>query len=160
MMKNSVSVQARGCAALGNLALVDSMSRATIAAKGGVGLILDAMRVHSDHGPVQAWGCDALANLALDVDLQEMITKEGAIEEVLEAMGRHENSADVRSVRARSARISINSLFHVSIASLKLASLTHTRKKITRKSSLECIIDDDENLTRASRSNTGTAVGM
>ena len=42
VMKNSVSVQARGCAALGNLALVDSMSRATIAAKGGVGLILDA----------------------------------------------------------------------------------------------------------------------
>ena len=69
VMKNSVSVQARGCAALGNLALVDSMSRATIAAKGGVDLILDAMRVHSDHGPVQAWGCDALANLSLDVDL-------------------------------------------------------------------------------------------
>lgn len=96
VMKNSISVQARGCAALGNLALTDSTTRNSIAEKGGIELILEAMQLHSDHGPVQAWGCDALANLSLDLDLQIMITKAGAIEIVLEAMAKHENNPEVQ----------------------------------------------------------------
>ena len=64
----------------------------------------------------------------------------------------------VRSVRARSARISIYSLFHVSITLHKLHECISYRSLIPqenrRKSSLECKIDYDENLTRASRSNT------
>ena len=61
----------------------------------------------------------------------------------------HEEVNQVRGVRARSARISIISLFHVSVMSLKLQEYNSYRpfipcKKITRKSILECTLDCDE----------------
>ena len=59
----------------------------------------------------------------------------------------------VRDVRARSARISIISLFHVSIISLKLNECHSYHSLI---STLGRILVYDEYLTRASRSNTGT----
>ena len=77
-----------------------------------------------------------------------------------------------RSVRARSARISIISLSCFNYTNVKCVSLKtlfskysnyeehHSHrslihKKITRKSTLECKLEYYENLTRASRSNTG-----
>ena len=64
----------------------------------------------------------------------------------------------VRSVRARSARISIFSHFNyvTQIRRISLASLIHTAIKITGNLTLEYELDYDENLTRASHSNTGT----
>ena len=65
----------------------------------------------------------------------------------------------VRSVRARSARIFIISHFHVSIASEEYhphGSLIPQERNHSKNSTLEYKLDCDENLTRASRSNTGT----
>ena len=91
--------------------------------------------------------------------LERMMTHQGKINNT--AFVTHRSRADiVRSVRARSARISIISLFHVSTTHSNYKNMPRIahpyRKKITRKSSLECKIYHDENLTRASRSNTGT----
>ena len=60
-------------------------------------------------------------------------------------------------VRARSARISIISFFMFLLCHSNYKNIAHSyRKKITQKSTLECTLDYDEYLTRASRSNTGT----
>ena len=61
--------------------------------------------------------------------------------------------------RARSVEINHTSISHVRVFNVSLKSLRFFYcKKITRISTLKYTFDDDENSTRASRSNTGTTI--
>ena len=101
---------------------------------------------------VKCGNCTTIAVVKPRVDKNEL---EAAYKTAVRADA---DAAFVRGVRAWSSR---TLLFHVSVMSLKLQEHHSNRslipcKKITRKSTLGCILCYDEYITRASRSNTGT----
>jgi uncharacterized protein YidB (DUF937 family) len=74
-------VQAGGCGALGNLADNDDNDDNTVkvAAEGGIGAILGAMRGHPESEEVQAEGCEALWILVVNADNEVEVAAEGGI---------------------------------------------------------------------------------
>ncbi len=61
-------VQEKGCAALMNLALINTDNSVKIGARGGVDAIVQAMDGHSGSEGVQRLGCAALWSLANNAD--------------------------------------------------------------------------------------------
>jgi hypothetical protein len=89
-------VQKLGCAALGNLTHNNDQNRVTIAAKGGIDVILEAMQRHSDHAEVQEQGCTALHNLACKNDQNTAtIMAKGGIDVIVYALGQHSDHTGV-----------------------------------------------------------------
>eukprot|EP00742_Colponemidia_sp_Colp-10_P002373 GILJ01002530.1.p1 GENE.GILJ01002530.1~~GILJ01002530.1.p1 ORF type:complete len:385 (+),score=57.92 GILJ01002530.1:270-1424(+) len=94
-MKNhphSAVVQANGCWALVNLALVTN-HKILIVEQNGVSLILNAMRNHPNEAEVQYRACFVLVNLAIPEANKSMIVDQGGIALVIAAMKLHPKHA-------------------------------------------------------------------
>ena len=88
--------QKKGCATLSAFANVDA-KRTAIAAAGGVGCVVAAMRAHADAVDVQQGGCHALGNLADNhAANQAAIAAAGGIGCVVAAMRAHADAAGVQ----------------------------------------------------------------
>jgi hypothetical protein len=85
-----------GCEALLSLA-VNADNQGKVAAEGGIGAILEAMRGHPESEEVQAAGCGGLWNLAVNADNQVKVAAEGGIGAILGAMRGHPESEEVQA---------------------------------------------------------------
>ena len=86
--RDSTEMQWRGCKALAWVA--NDANRRTIAEKGGIDVILAAMKQHPDSTEVQRNGCAALGRVACANDAnRRTIAEKGGIEAVFRAMTQH-----------------------------------------------------------------------
>ena len=90
-------MQEDGCYAGGVVALNNDANRRTIAEKGGIDVILAAMKQHPDSTEVQQYGCAALGCVANGNDAnQRTIAEKGGIEAVFRAMTQHSHHEGVQ----------------------------------------------------------------
>ena len=99
------------------MASKNDAARRTIAEKGGIDVILAAMKQHPDSTEVQYNGCLALGNVAaLNAAARPIIAEKGGIEAVFRAMTQHSHHEDVQDngcymmcwmVKCKSARPAI-----------------------------------------------------
>ena len=129
-----------------------------------VQIVTSTLGMYLPHGKPDLTNWSALVNTletsTESVDIAIVGKYTGEVSDTYLSVCRALKHAAVRSVRARSARISIISLLHVSIVSLKSQEYYSYRSLIPKntalKSTFEYELNFDEYLTRASRSNTGT----
>ena len=96
----STGVQEQGCGALRNLARDDD-SKVTVAALGGVEVVLAGMRAHVGAAGVQEAGCGALYNIFCDAGNVQRVKALGAggVRDVVgEARAAHPSNSYVQSM--------------------------------------------------------------
>jgi 23S rRNA maturation mini-RNase III len=92
------NVAKRGCEAIAGLAARNDETRVKVAAEGGIGAILGAMRKHPESEELQSLGCKALVQLAgMNADNQIEVAAEGGIGAILGAMRGHPESEAVQA---------------------------------------------------------------
>ena len=75
----------------------DANQRTTIAEKGGIDVILAAMKQHPGSTEVQHQGCMALGNVAWNIDAnRRIIAEKGGIEAAFRAMKQHSHDEEVQ----------------------------------------------------------------
>ena len=98
----SAKVQAAACQALRKLARNDS-NKVRIAAEGGVGAIVKALKNHPADAKVQAAGCYALWNLTANAENQVKVAAEGGVGAIVTALQRHPTHAKIHGRSKRQA---------------------------------------------------------
>ena len=101
---NNATIQIRGCAALGNIAmLAENMQK--VAEKGGIEAVVAAMNAHLNNAEahlikinavVQESGCRALRNIAATAKTNLNVAEKGGIEAVVAAMRRYPKNIEIQ----------------------------------------------------------------
>ncbi|KNC85537.1 hypothetical protein SARC_02298 [Sphaeroforma arctica JP610] len=86
---DSPEVPAAAFMCIQNITWLVESNRNSIVTDGGLLIIIDSMRAHSDNVDVQKWGCGALQNLACCFQCTSLLIQKGSLRLVLQAMATH-----------------------------------------------------------------------